>query len=72
MKILCKLFNHKFEYYKHIDYSPAKLFRVCKRCHQLQDYRPNVPYYGRGWFSLVQYNSKNKELVNKLEKGEIK
>lgn len=69
MKLFCKIFGHKYHYYKTLDSSPSKLFRVCKRCMNLEDYRKNVPALGDGWFRLVQYNRKNKELIKRIETG---
>ena len=70
MNLFCKLFGHKYHYYKTIEFSPSKLFRICKRCMELQDYR-SIMAFGDGWFTLVQYNRKNKQLIKKLEKGEL-
>jgi hypothetical protein len=36
---------------------------------KLEDYRKNVPTLGNGWFALVQYNHKNKELIKRIETG---
>ena len=56
MKILCKLFNHKFNYYLTQDV-PARQLRSCKRCNELQEYR-TLPGLGRGWYTLVQRTQK--------------
>jgi endo-beta-N-acetylglucosaminidase D len=50
---------------------PSKVFRICSRCMELEDYRNGVPILGSAWFTLVQYNRKNKQLIKKLEKGEL-
>ncbi len=56
MKVLCKLFGHRYDYYLTQDVEQRN-FRVCKYCGRLQEYK-TFPGLGYGWYSLVQRTKK--------------
>lgn len=57
MKILCKLFGHKWVY-SFLDYNPFKHLRTCKWCHQTQEWKRN--YIGTEfiWSYIMQFADK--------------
>lgn len=71
LKILCKLFDHNWNYYKSSINSPSEQFRCCPNCGQMQQYRsiPGFTSSGRKeWISLTQRTKKGgKEFAASLE-----
>lgn len=76
MNILCKIFNHHFNYYLTCNLPKHKNFRVCTRCGCMQEYRvydeENLLGYNilkTGWYTLVQRTQKGAEKwLERLEK----
>jgi hypothetical protein len=71
LKLLCKLFDHNWNYYKSSIDSPSKEFRCCPNCGQLQHYRA-IPGFTsssrKEWISLTQRTKKGgKEFAASLE-----
>lgn len=57
MKLICKIFGHRWLYFRDVMYIPGRKFRVCKHCNKLQDLR-DLPVFGKGWYGLIQYTDK--------------
>jgi hypothetical protein len=63
MKILCKIFGHKWTCFVS-GYTGYK-YRYCKLCNKLQEYRKCVPGISPGWFTLVRYTKKGGDAMMK-------
>lgn len=54
MKIICKIFRHRFNYFITQDI-PQRDFRCCRGCGRVQELK-ELPVYGKSWVYLVQRN----------------
>jgi hypothetical protein len=60
MKIIDKIFGHKWKYYKR---DGNKYLRHCSRCNTLQEYRHAVPFFNPGFYTLVSYTKSGGQKV---------
>ncbi|MBW2995025.1 DUF1660 domain-containing protein [Candidatus Woesearchaeota archaeon] len=60
MKLIDKIFGHKWTYYKR---NGNKYLRHCKRCNTLQEYRNDIPIFDPNFYTLVSYTKKGGEKV---------
>jgi len=51
MKLLCKIFGHRYKYHI-IQDCPERDIRHCKTCHIAEELK-TLPVYGKNWFQLV-------------------
>ncbi len=65
MKIICKIWEHRWNYYKMND-KVGKQIRSCKNCGKIQEYK-YLAIFGYTWVDAVQYtNEYARKLLAKL------
>jgi len=70
MKIMCKIFGHRYVYSILPD-SPLRNLRVCTRCGIIEEYRDMTTSI-KGWFQLVSRTKMGAmKLLGKIQRGEL-
>jgi hypothetical protein len=53
---ICKLFGHKWHYYKTVTTYPIQYTRCCKRCMSMEELHDRYsPIFPKNWFRQVEF-----------------